>query len=268
VISGGSRVLVILGDPVSHSLSPTMQNAAFRALGLSAVYVPLRCSADDVPPLIRAIGRAGGGGNVTVPHKEAAARAVDVCRQLAETVEACNTFWSEDGRTVGDNTDVPGLLDALHQLEVPAAPWFIAGSGGGARAAVVAARQHGVPVAVRSRDPDRQRRFEAWISSRGVPLVPPSECGVLINSTPLGLSLGDPMPIEPDGFPRAEVAFDMVYAPGETTWVRAMKSRVRRAADGRSMLVAQGAAAFERWFPRKHAPVEVMRAAVNAALRH
>jgi shikimate dehydrogenase len=267
VISGGSRVLVILGDPVSHSLSPAMQNAAFRALGLSAVYVPLRCSGEDIPGLIRAVGRAGGGGNVTVPHKEAAARAVDLCRELATTVEACNTFWSEDGRIIGDNTDVPGLLDALRQLEVSGVPWFIAGTGGGARAAVVAAAQHGVPVAVRSREPERQRRFEAWISARGVPLVPPAECGVLINATPLGLSPGDPLPIEPDGFPRAEVAFDMVYAPGETSWVRAMKSRVRRSADGRSMLVAQGAAAFERWFPRKPAPVEVMRAAVNAALR-
>lgn len=266
MISGSSRVLVILGDPVAHSLSPAMQNAAFRALGLPAAYVPLKCSADDLPSLIRAIAGAGGGGNVTVPHKELAARTVEVCRELAETVEACNTFWSEGGKTIGDNTDVPGLLDALHQLEVSAAPWFIAGTGGGARAAVVAAAEHGVSVAVRSRDPDRQRRFESWITSRGVQLVPGCDCGVLINATPLGLHAGDPWPIEPDGFPRAEVAFDMVYAPGETSWVRGMRSRVRRAADGRAMLVAQGAAAFERWFPGKHAPVEVMRAAVNAAL--
>ena len=267
MISGGSRVLAILGDPVAHSLSPTMQNAAFRALGLSAVYVPLRCAAEDVPPLLRALGRAGGGGNVTVPHKELAARSVDTCRELAETVEACNTFWSENGRIVGDNTDVPGLVEALHQLEVSRAPWFIAGTGGGARAAVLAAREFGVPVAVRSRDRGRQSRFESWIASRQVELAPPADCGVLINSTPLGLHQDDPFPIEPDGFPRAEVAFDMVYAPGQTTWIREMKSRVRRAADGRAMLVAQGAAAFERWFPGKHAPVEVMRAAVNAALR-
>jgi shikimate dehydrogenase len=267
VISGSSRVLVILGDPVSHSLSPAMQNAAFRALGISAVYVPLKCRSDDLAALIRALGRAGGGGNITVPHKEHAARSVDICRELAETVEACNTFWSEDGKTIGDNTDVPGLLAALHQLEISRAPWFIAGTGGGARAAVVAAGEYGVPVAVRSRDAARQRQFESWITSRGVPLAQPSECGVLINCTPLGLNPGDPLPIEPDGFPRAEVAFDMVYAPGQTGWVRVMRSRVRRSADGRSMLVAQGAAAFERWFPGKRAPVEVMRAAVDAALR-
>jgi shikimate dehydrogenase len=244
-----------------------MQNAAFRALGISAVYVPIRCSGDDLPSLIGAVARAGGGGNITVPHKEAAAQAVNVCRGLVETVGACNTFWGEDGRIIGDNTDVPGLLQALHQLEVPGEPWFIAGTGGGARAAVVAAAEHGVPVAVGSRDPRRQKEFESWVLSRGVTLAQPAECRVLINATPLGLGADDPLPIPLDGFSRADIAFDMVYAPGETLWIRTIKSRVRRSADGRGMLVAQGAAAFERWFPRKRAPVEVMRAAVNVALR-
>jgi shikimate dehydrogenase len=244
-----------------------MQNAAFQVLGLPAVYVPLRCSRHDLPTLIRALGLAGGGGNITIPHKEAAVGAVDTCLERAATVEATNTFWGEDGKIIGDNTDVPGILEALHQLEIPSAPWFIAGTGGGARAAVIAAREHGVAVAVRSRDADRQRYFESWVIARQVALAPPEDCGVLINATPLGLHPGDPLPIELEGFSRAEVAFDMVYAPRETAWVRAMRSHVRQAADGRSMLVAQGAAAFERWFPRHRAPVEVMRAAVDAALR-
>lgn len=244
-----------------------MQNAAFRALGLPAVYVPILCPADEVATLIRALGKAGGGGNITVPHKEVAARAVDVCRELVDTVAACNTFWSDNGGTVGDNTDVHGVLEALRDLEAPVGPWLIAGTGGGARAAVVAAREQGVPVAVTSRDPQRRTEFEQWIASRGVSLTSAAECAVLINSTPLGLKEGDPLPIRPGVAPRAEVAFDMVYASGETAWIRAMRPRVRRAGDGRAMLVAQGAAAFERWFPEKRAPVEVMRAAINAALR-
>lgn len=267
MIDGATRVFVILGNPVAHSLSPLMHNAAFKALGLRAVYVPIPCPAEEVPGLIRALGRAGGGGNITVPHKEAAARAVDVCRELVETVEACNTFWSENGGTVGDNTDVHGVLTALDELDAPDAPWLIAGTGGAARAAVVAASQRQVGVAVRSRDPDRQHRFERWIASRGASLVPAAECRVLINATPLGLQPGDPLPIQAETAPRAEVALDMVYQVGETAWVRSVRSRLRRAADGRGMLVAQGAAAFECWFPDKPAPVEVMRAAVNAALR-
>ena len=243
-----------------------MQNAAFRVLGIQAAYVPLPCTAEDVPPLIQALARSGGGGNVTVPYKEAAARAVDVCRELAEVVGACNTFWGENGGSVGDNTDVQGVLEALHELEAPEAPWLIAGTGGAARAAVVAARERGVDVAVTSRDNGRQHEFESWISSCGVALAPASECRVLINATPLGLKAGDPLPITLGIAPRADVALDMVYVAGETPWIRAMRPRVRRAADGRAMLVAQGAAAFECWFPGKRAPVEVMRAAVNAAL--
>jgi shikimate dehydrogenase len=267
VITGRSRVFAILGDPVAHSLSPRMQNAAFQVLGLSAVYVPLQCASDQLTPLLRGVARAGGGGNVTVPHKETAASAVDLCRPLVDSVQACNTFWSEDGRVIGDNTDVPGLAAALHQLDIPPLPWFIAGTGGGARAAVIAAADQGVGVAIGSRDGERQRRFVEWVTAQGVCLVSPGECGVLINATPLGLSPGDPWPIQPDSFPRARVAFDMVYAPGETKWVRAMRSQLGKAADGRTMLVAQGAAAFERWFPGKKAPVDVMRAAVDAGLR-
>jgi shikimate dehydrogenase len=267
VITGSTRVFAILGNPVAHSLSPAMQNAAFRALGIQAVYVPLACTAEDVSPLIQALARSGGGGNVTVPYKESAARAVDVCRELAEVVGACNTFWGDNGGSVGDNTDVHGVLEALHELQAPEAPWLIAGTGGSARAAVVAARQHGVGVAVTSRDDGRRSEFESWISSRGVPLAPVSECRVLINSTPLGLKAGDPLPMALDIAPRAEVALDMVYGADETPWIRAMRPRVRRAADGRGMLVAQGAAAFQCWFPDKRAPVEVMRAAINAALR-
>src|SRR5688500_10278670 len=106
VISGRTRVFAILGDPVSHSLSPAMHNAAFRALGLDAVYVPLPCKADDVPVLLGSLARAGGGGNVTVPHKEAAARAVDRLEPLAQALGACNTFWGDDGGAAGGNTDV------------------------------------------------------------------------------------------------------------------------------------------------------------------
>lgn len=267
MIGGSTRVFAILGNPVAHSLSPVMHNAAFRALGIPAVYVPLPCSAADMPGLIQALAHAGGGGNVTVPHKETAAGAVDVCRELVEEVGACNTFWGENGGSVGDNTDVRGVLQALRELESPDGAWLIAGTGGAARATVVAARERGVSVAVTSRDERRRREFEGWISSRGVALAPASECRVLINSTPLGLNPGDPLPIGLDAAPQAEVALDLVYTPGETAWVRSIRPRVRRAADGRGMLVAQGAAAFECWFPGKHAPVEVMRAAVNAALR-
>lgn len=267
MISGRARVFAILGDPVSHSLSPAMHNAAFRALGLDAAYVPLPCRTDDVAPLLRGLARAGGGGNVTVPHKEAAARAVDRLEPRAALLGACNTFWAEDGCAAGDNTDVAGLLEALDQLEPPPSGWLVAGTGGAARAVVGAARERGAPLAIRSRAPARAQAFAAWAASLGVAAADPARCGVLINATPLGLSRNDPAPIPPDCAPDAVVALDLVYAVGETHWVQLLRRRGLRAADGRTMLVAQGAAAFERWFPGMKAPREIMRATVNAVLR-
>lgn len=267
MIDGGTRVFALLGDPVAHSLSPAMQNAAFRALGLRAVYVALRCTSPDVAPLIQALARAGGGGNVTIPHKEAAATAVD--RQLDDAVEvgACNVFWSEDGAIVGGNTDVEGLLRAMEPLEPPPGPWLILGTGGGARAAAVAAGRCGAEVAIASRSADRAGAFERWCADRGRACVPPAECRVAVNATPLGLRADDPLPLDPAEARNIEVAFDMVYRTGETPWVRAMRAGGRRAADGRGMLVAQGAGALQRWFPGVAAPTEIMRAAVDAALR-
>ena len=267
MIDGSTRVFALLGDPVAHSLSPAMQNAAFRALGLRAVYVPLRCDPRDLRPLMAALARAGGGGNVTVPHKEAAARSVDRRSELATVVGACNVFWAEDGEVAGDNTDVSGLLDALEPLDPPAGPWLIAGTGGGARAAAIAAVQRRADIAVCSRSQERRAGFEEWARSRGVGIVSPGACRVLINATPLGLEKHDPLPPGPDMAPDAVAALDMVYAPGETRWVRTMRAAGLRAADGRGMLVGQGARALERWFPEVDAPVEVMRAAVDAALR-
>jgi shikimate dehydrogenase len=266
VINGSTRVFAILGDPVAHSLSPAMHNAAFRVLGLPAVYVALRCPPGHVAGLIRALSHAGGGGNVTVPHKEVAAESVDRPEPAVERLGACNTFWGDDGATVGDNTDVPGLLAALDDLEPPPGPWLVIGTGGAARAVVGAARERGAAVAVASRSADRRRRIEDWARGIEVAVGPPESCTTIVNTTPLGLTRGDPLPLAtpPEG---ATVALDMVYTRGETPWIRAMRAAGLRGADGRSMLVAQGAAALERWFPGVRAPVEVMRAAVDAGLR-
>ena len=119
MIDGSTRVFAILGDPVAHSLSPTMHNAAFKALGLAATYVPLRCAAQDVPQFMRVLAMAGGGGNVTVPHKEIAARSVDGPSARVRLLGACNTFWADDGAVCGDNTDVAGS-DRCAQCPGPA----------------------------------------------------------------------------------------------------------------------------------------------------
>ncbi len=267
-LSGSTRVFAILGDPVAHSLSPAMQNAAFRVLGLDAVYVPLRCTSQDLPGLMRALVGAGGGGNVTIPHKAQGALSLDVPSPRVTALEACNTFWGGAEQSMqGDNTDVDGILAALDQLQAPGDAWLLAGTGGSARAVAAAAAARGASLAVTSRDAARATAFAAWAGTAlGVQRAIPAQCRVLINATPLGLSGSDPDPIPLGAAPDAVAALDLVYAAGETGWIRRARAQGLAAQDGREVLVQQGAAAFARWFPGKPAPVEAMRAAVHAAL--
>ena len=270
-IGASTRLLAILGDPVAHSLSPLMHNAAIRSLGLDAVYVAFRTPGAALAEVLTALAAVGAAGNVTVPHKEAVERLLARKTDLCVRAGACNTYWTEDGVLVGDNTDVAGIRAALKSLGADGAErWLVLGTGGGARAALVAAREVRAEVYVRSRDPKRAREFADWASSRGAQVKVaqgPLDADVAVNATPLGLKESDPLPTEPEDVPDLQAALDLVYTRGETRWVRELRAAGVAAQDGREMLLRQGAAAFARFFPGYLAPVEVMRAAVERALR-
>ena len=266
MIGGKTRLFLLLGRPVVHSLSPVMQNAAFRALGLDATYAALDCAPEDTFALALALAQGGGGGNATVPHKGILAAALERPSPRVERLGSANAFWGDGKTLVGENTDLDGVLDALIRIEAPATTWLVVGTGGSARAVIGAAADRGARVAVRSRVPARAVEFTAWAATIGVGAAEAAECEVLINATPLGLASGDALPIDAGDAPRAVAALDLVYHPGETAWVRHCRARGLRASDGREMLVAQGAMSLERWFPRAQAPREVMRAAVARAL--
>lgn len=261
------RSFVLLGSPIEHSMSPAMQTAAFHALGLAGTYIALDCTSEDVPHLLSAFARGGGGGNVTLPHKAIAAGSVTPATPLVALTGACNTFWGSEGDVYGDNTDVAGILAALDRLEAPSTRWLILGTGGAARAAGAAALTRKGSIAVRSRSAERQIAFETWAVAQGIPLCAVESCEVAINATPLGLRPGDRLPHDPASTPGIVAALDLVYGRGATAWVRANLARGVRAVDGREVLVAQGAAALERWYPHEQAPRELMRAVVNAGLR-
>lgn len=267
MIDGRTRVFGILGSPVRHSLSPSMQTAAFTASGINAVYVPFPCDTSEVATLISTLTSAGGGGNVTIPHKGIAASSVDQPGETVTVLDACNTFWGDEQGSIGDNTDVAGVSQALRQVGAPASTWLVVGTGGSARAVVEAAKSAGAAVAVKSRSVVKAARFREWIADRGVTVADAAEAEVAINATPLGLLDSDPLPVEREEVPAMRVALDLVYRSRRTQWIRALRDDGFSAEDGRTMLVAQGAAAFERWFPGVDAPREVMRAVVEHALR-
>ena len=266
-IRGSSRPFVVIGDPIAHSMSPAMYNAAFATLGLDAVYVPIRTDESALPHVLRAFESVGIAGNVTIPHKVAVARLLIRVTSLAQDLQAVNTFWPEGGRLVGDNTDVRGLIDALEPLDADG-PWLVGGTGGAARAVAAAARELGMPLLVRSRTRERAADFADWARELGADCRADdgSPIATAINATPLGLEQSDKPPFVDRDLDGCRAALDLVYAPGETAWIRQCKELGMRACDGRSMLVAQGAHAFQRFFPQVKPPIEVMTAAVNREL--
>ncbi|MBW3552484.1 MAG: shikimate dehydrogenase [Gemmatimonadetes bacterium] len=268
----GTRLVALLGDPVAHSLSPHFQNAAFAAAGVDAVYLALRCDGSAFPGLLRGIAGAGGAGNITVPHKTAAVPLLDVATPVVERTGACNTFWSEDGRVHGDNTDVEGFAAACRALiGAPAgARALVLGAGGAARAAVAAlleGRADAVHVLNRTIETARALATALDPGGRRVIVLPSREplrregYDLVVNATSLGIDDADPFPLDLELPARVGAVLDLVYRPGGTPWT-AEAARLRvPAADGTEMLLQQGAAAFVRWFDRA-APVEVMRAAL------
>lgn len=267
-ISGTSSVLAVIGDPIEHSLSPAMHNAALTCLGIDATYVPIRADSSALPHVLRAFEAVGIAGNVTIPHKIAVADLLIRLTPLAKELGAVNTFWPEGDRLIGDNTDVRGVLDAIEALGSDG-PWLVIGTGGAARSVAIAARESEVALLVRSRDGRRGHDFAAWATGLGVDARADdrSQIDVVVNATPLGLKESDAEPIDSDRLNGCRAALDLVYARGETKWVRNCRKRGMNAADGRGVLVAQGAHAFERFFPGTKAPLEVMRAKVEQMLQ-
>ena len=270
-VTAATRLIALLGNPVHHSLSPAFQNAAIRAAGRDAVYLALRCESSDVAHLIGAIARAGGAGNVTVPHKEAAAQAIEQPSERVVRTGVCNTFWSQEGVVHGDNTDVDGFRRAAEELlggELAGIRALVLGAGGAARAAVFAlleARAGQIVIANRSmeRAEEIADRFRAGplIALTSPDAVRVGDHDLVVNATALGLRDADPLPLPLDDWAPSTAALDLVYRPTRTEWINQLRSSGIRAEDGLPMLLYQGAAAFERWFAMP-APLDAMRAAL------
>ena len=250
----------VLGYPVAHSRSPDMMNAAFAALGLDWHYVKLPVPPDLFGEIVPALAASGfHGANVTIPHKAAAHALADELTDAAAAIGAVNTLAFEDGRMAGDNTDAPGLIDAL-DTDLHGATVLILGAGGTARAAVWALREAGAEVAVWNRTPERGARLAQEFGVRHATAIEPAR--VLVNVTSVGLRGEDlPAQLELDGV-EPELVADLVYGSEPTALCRWGERRGARVVDGLEMLLRQGARSFERWTGRP-APLDVMRRALR-----
>lgn len=272
-ITARTRTFALLGEPVAHSLSPVIQNAAIEAEQLDAAYVALQCVESNVAGVMRTLS----GGNVSIPHKGVAARAVDRATSRVQRTEACNTFWSDGKRLYGDNTDVIGFSVALRRLltDPAGARVLIVGAGGGARAAVYALLEADVDqIVVLARRSVRRaeigrvagrraRRVEVVASEKS---IHNQGFDLVVNATPLGLNDRDATPLRLEKLAAVRAVFDMVYRPAGTRWARRAAAGGIPAIDGTEMLLQQAAAAFEIWWDMD-APIDVMRAAIETPPR-
>jgi len=282
-INATTRLLGVLGDPVGHSLSPEMHNAALRAAGLPCVYL-----AFAVPPAelreavagLRAIGAIGV--NLTIPHKEAILSMLDVIAPEAQAVGAVNTLEFRDGLLVGHNTDVAGILAALREADVrlDGASVVVMGAGGSARAVCWALRSSGARITICNRTPSRAESLAAMLgNSPGagtVDVVEPGErsfvdalqgASLIINTTSVGMSpRSEAMPEIPlRSLAHGTMVCDLIYRPRQTRLLKEAEEAGCRTMNGVSMLVHQGAASFRIWLGVEPDTV-AMRNAVETAL--
>ncbi len=267
--------LVLLGHPVSHSLSPRIHNAALAAAGISAEYTALDVDPADFDGTLETLRQQRTAGNVTIPHKERMFAACDVLSPLAQRVGAVNTFWFDDaGRLIGDNTDVGGFDAAVLGLLGQPPRGITVGvlGAGGAAAAVLAAveRWPECDAHVFNRTPERARLLCERFGSFARPV---DDAGVVagaqlvVNATSIGLK-DNAVPIDLSLLSGNSAVLDLVYRQPETRLVQALCSRGIRARDGKEMLVEQAALAFEKWFgvmPDRAAMYRAMTATTGEA---
>ena len=266
--------LAVLGQPISHSRSPAMHNAALAELELAPEwrYEAIEVSAEDFEARVTAMSEEGfAGANVTVPHKLAALAIADRASDAAIRVGAANTLSFGDGGIDAENTDVTGFLDAM-PIDPGGKRALVLGAGGSARAVVWALGRSGAEVTVWNRTLERAERLAEELG--GSPVTSEEVAGerfdVLVNATTVGMGASEEgdsdfksLPIGADSLGDTELVVDLAYGPAETELVRTASQRGAAVIDGLEVLVRQGAASLRIW-TGMDPPIEVMRRAARS----
>lgn len=247
--------LVLLGHPVGHSLSPLFQNAALRSAGIPLEFEALDVQPAELAETLRQLVRERAAGNVTIPHKIAVRDACATLTPLAKRVGAVNCFWTQNGLLAGDNTDVAGFNALTYAVlgNIPRSARVALIGAGGAAAAVLAAVEQweDAQVKVFARSAEKATalaaRFNTFAEVTATASDALRDATIVVNATPVGMT-DDRHPFPLDLVPERAAVLDLVYRTGGTAWTLAARERGHRSADGLAMLLAQGAAAFERWF--------------------
>jgi len=274
-LTGAARVAGVLGWPVAQSRSPRLHGFWLAQHGIDGAYVPLPVHPDRLEPALRGLAALGlRGCNLTVPHKERAARLADRIDAPARRIGAVNTVVVEaDGTLSGSNSDAFGFAENLRQ-EAPAwradaGPAVVLGAGGAARAVVAALQDMGAPeIRVANRSAARAEELAADLGAR-IRTLPwegreaaLADAALVVNTTTLGMHGQPPLPLPLDRLPPAALVTDIVYAPLETPLLAAARARGNPVVDGLGMLLHQARPGFEAWFGVRPEVTPALRRAV------
>jgi len=283
-ITGKTKVCALIGDPIEHTMSPAMHNAAYQKLGLDFIYLPFRVKSEQLPQAVAGFRALSVRGfNVTIPHKVAVIPLLDSLDPLAEKIGAVNTVVNDNGKLKGYNTDAEGLLHALTAsgFKPKAKSAVVLGAGGASRAISYILVKEGVNLTILNRaqeldwanDIARLIRKELGKEVKVLDLVDLAGAltgaDLLVNATSVGMSPSDNVsPVPANLLTKAPLVFDIVYNPIKTKLLEDAAVVGAKTIGGVDMLAWQGALAFEKWTGEK-APIDLMRAeAVNMLEQH
>jgi shikimate dehydrogenase len=275
--SGKTKVCAVIGDPVEHSLSPIMHNAAFQHLKLDFVYVAFRVKKEELKDAVRGIRSLNIKGlNVTMPHKTAIIKYLNDIDPAAEAIGSVNTVLNKDGRLIGFSTDGVGALNALknNQIEPKGKKLLLLGAGGAARAIAFQFAPEVEELRILNRTGGKAKKLAKFLQENfggkivGEKLKPSllegwlRDTDILINATSVGMHPNSDQTLVKREWLRPTMAvMDIVYNPLETRLIKDAKAVGAKVVYGTELLVFQGAASFEIWFGHQ-APVNVMREAI------
>jgi 3-dehydroquinate dehydratase / shikimate dehydrogenase len=278
-INAETEVYAVVGDPIGHSLSPAIHNAAFRDLGMNKVMIPFLVPAETLKHSLESLEWLGiKGFAVTIPHKETMAKLIDKADGAVERTASCNTMVIENDKKVGYNTDYRAAMDTLElglggRADAEVSPLInkqvlILGAGGVARSVAFGLARRGAGVIICNRTDTRAIALAEEAGCRTVDwgMRASTLADVVINCTPIGMHPDvDDTPIPPAGFKAGMVAFDMVYHPENTMFLKLARDRGCGSISGVDMFVRQAGHQF-RHFTGKEAPIDMMRDVVRRKL--
>jgi shikimate dehydrogenase len=277
-MSGAIPKACVMGHPVAHSRSPMLHRHWLKTLGIAGAYEAADVTEQEFPAFLRDLRTHGYvGGNITVPHKEAAFRTVVQRDEAAQAIGAVNTVWHEGDRLVGGNTDAYGFIA---HLDASCPHWdnsveqaVVLGAGGAARAIVYALLDRGIAVALANRTIERARALAGHFAMRAsahtleqLPHLLPG-ADLLVNATSLGMAGKPRLGIDLARLKGEAIVYDIVYVPLETELLRAARRQGHRTVDGLGMLLHQAVPGFARWFGVTPAVTPELRALIEADIK-